>query len=199
MRRRLSIVMVAAIVFSVVGVAYASTAGVPEIDRANATFNLKTSNTPSVIACAGEDGINYTKVTGTWKGMETEFTPGFTDYNLTGTLVWSGKAVWTINQTTDRGIFRAKAKLVDSSGQTAYNGSIVLITQGLPGTQTAEMRGWLNARTFIGGVADGGSVLANVDAIIQVGGSYPIRGLFGDAPPQLGYAPYSVTTINQTC
>jgi hypothetical protein len=42
-------------------------------------------------------------------------------------------------------------------------------------------------------------VLANVDATIQVNGSFPISGLFGDAPAQLGYPNFSVTTINQTC
>jgi hypothetical protein len=202
--RRIVSLIVGTGVFVLVGVVAAAAAGVPEIDNANATFQMKATNVV-VTTCNGEDGTMYTKVVGKkWAGGEVDFTPGSTDYILTGTLTWT-KVVWTINNTTRRGIFRATAKLVDSSGLNAYSGPVVLITQGIPGTQNAAMRGWLNAKTFGGdppnppGAPDGGSLLANIDATIQSGGSYPISGLFGDAPPQLGYPNLSVTTINQTC
>jgi hypothetical protein len=198
MYRRMIALVATIAAFLLIGVAAAVAVGVPEIDNANATFQIKLTASPVITACPGEDATNYTKVTGPFKGVENDFTPGSTDYNLSGTLSWSN-AVWTINQTTLRGIFRANAKLVDSFGMIVYKGKVVLITQGIPGSQTANMRGWLVANTYTAGSPDGGSVLANVDANIQTNNSYPITGLFGDAPTQLGYPNYSVTTVNQTC
>ena len=113
--------------------------------------------------------------------------------------------MWTINSSTGRGLFTAKAKLQSSAGLPLYSGTITLITQNLAGTQIAQARGWLVAKTYGGdppnppGVPDGGSLLANVVATIPMNGSFAISGQFGDAPPPLGTADYSVTTINQTC
>jgi hypothetical protein len=195
MRSRGFTIAVAAVTFVVLGVMVAMAAGTPEIDNANVTFQLKASGLKTV-SCAGEDGTSYNKVTGKWSGGEADFSPGSTDYSLTGTLTLSG-AVWTINQTTLRGVFQAAAAL-SSSGVTIYKGSITLITQRISGTQTIQARGWIVAKTYTNASPDGGSVLANVDAMLTVG-TLPMTGLFGDAPAQLGYPNYSVTTINQTC
>jgi hypothetical protein len=195
--RRISIIAAALVAFSGLGVAFAAVTGVPEIDRPNATLQMKPKfQTP--VMCAGEDGINYSTLRGTWKGPETDVTPGSTDYNLAGNVTVK-KVVWTINMTTQRGLLKGSISLVDPmTGSLNYQGSLTLITQGIPQPgQVAEARGWIVARTFIAGVADGGSLLANVEA--QIDNVLNFRGLFGDAPPNFGTLDYSVTTINQTC
>ena len=204
MRRRFMTVLAATAVFALIGVAGAMAVGVPEIDPANATFQLKPTGTPVVTSCAGEDATVYKKVAANWKGGEVDFTPGSTDYVLTGKLGFTA-GVWTINTSTGRGLFKAKAKLQSSTGVPLYSGTITLVTQDIAGTQTAFARGWLVAKTYGGdppnppGVPDGGSLLANVEASILTNGSFAISGQFGDAPPQLNYPDFSVTTINQTC
>jgi hypothetical protein len=202
MKRRFMTVLAAIAVFAMIGVATAIAVGVPEIDKANATFSLKPTATPVPSVCPGEDATNYKKFTGSWKGGEVDFTPGTTDYVMTGKLATAG--VWTINVPTGRGLFTAKAKLVSSTGVPLYSGTITLITQIVAGTVGAQGRGWLVAKTYGGdppnppGVPDGGSLLANVEATIA-NGSFAISGQFGDAPPPGTTPDYSVTTINQTC
>ena len=201
MKRRLTVLLACTVVFAMIGVAAALAVGVPEIDNANATFQTKPFS-PATTTCAGEDATTYTKIAATWKGAEVDFTPGSTDYSLAGSLTLKG--VWTINQTTGRGVFKAKAGLKSAASVPIYNGTLTLITQNIPGTQIAQARGWLDARTYGGdppnppGSPDGGSVLANVEAQLNTF-NLSISGLFGDAPPQLGGLDYSVTTINQTC
>ena len=56
-------------------------------------------------------------------------------------------------------------------------------------------RGWLNAATYTNGVADGGSLLANVE--LQIGAGFAANGEFGNS--SMGILDYSVTTNNQTC
>lgn len=148
MRRRLLTLLAATSVFAMLGVAGAVAVGVPEIDKANATFQLKPNATPVVTSCAGEDATTYKKVTANWKGGEVDFTPGSTDYVLTGKLGFQG-GVWTINTSTGRGLFTAKAKLQTNSGVPLYNGTITLITQDNTGTQAALGRGWLVARSTL--------------------------------------------------
>jgi hypothetical protein len=204
MKRRFLTLLAATAVFALIGVAGAMAVGVPEIDKANATFQLKPTSTPVVTSCAGEDATTYKKVTANWKGGEVDFTPGSTDYVLTGKLGFTG-GVWTINTATGRGLFTAKAKLQSSTGVPLYSGTITLLTQDVAGAQAAPARGWLVAKTYGGdppnppGVLDGGSLLANVEASILTNGSFAISGQFGDAPPQQGIPDLSVTTINQTC
>jgi hypothetical protein len=204
MKRRFMTVLAAITVFAMIGVATAMAVGVPEIDKANATFQLKPTATPVVTSCPGEDATTYKKVTGNWKGGEVDFTPGSTDYVLTGKLGFQ-QGVWTINTATGRGLFTAKAKLTSSTGVPLYSGTITLITQDIAGTVSAQGRGWIVAKTYGGdppnppGTLDGGSLLANVEATISTNGSFAISGQFGDAPPQPGTPDYSVTTINQTC
>jgi hypothetical protein len=201
MKRRFITLLAAIVAFVMIGVVAALAVGVPEIDNANATFQTKPNN-PVTTACAGEDATTYTKIAATWKGGEVDFTPGSTDYSLSGTLTLKG--VWTINQSTGRGVFRAKAGLKTGTNVPIYNGTLTLITQNIVGTTTAQARGWLDAKTYGGDPPnppanpDGGSVLANVEAQINTF-NLSITGIFGDAPPQLGGLDYSVTTINQTC
>ena len=204
MKRRFMTLLAAVAAFAMIGVAGAMAVGVPEIDNANATFQLKPVNTPVTTSCAGEDATTYKKFKANWKGGEVDFTPGSTDYVLGGTLTFQ-QAVWTVNTSTGRGVFKASAKLKTSTNVPLYSGSITLITQNIPGTQIAQARGWIVAKTYGGdppnppGSPDGGSLLANVEASILLNGSFAISGQFGDAPPQQNYADYSVTTINQTC
>ena len=149
MKRRFLTLLAATAVFAMIGVAAAVAVGVPEIDKANATFQLKPTTTPVVTSCAGEDATTYKKVTGNWKGAEVDFYPGSTDYVLTGKLGFAGR-VWTINTITGRGVFTAKAKLESSTGVPLYSGTITLITQDIAGTQTASRCGWLVAKTYGG-------------------------------------------------
>jgi hypothetical protein len=62
-------------------------------------------------------------VAATWKGPETDFTPGSTDYSFTGPLKLKG--IWTINQGTGRGNFRASAQLTTSAGTPGYKGMLI--------------------------------------------------------------------------
>ena len=201
MRRRFIALLAATAAFAMIGVATALAVGVPEIDNANATFQVKPTSTPVVTSCNGEDATTYKKITSVWKGGEIDFPPGSTDYNLSGNLKLNG--VWTINTGTGRGIFRANVQMITTAGTPGYKGTLVLITQ-TNSSAVVPARGWLSARTYGGdppnppGNLDGGSVLANVEAQINTTG-FSITGMFGDAPPQLGGLDWSVTTINQTC
>jgi hypothetical protein len=177
--------------------------GTPEVDNANVTISAPPSPFTSV-SCPGEDGIGYVTFSGAWKGGETDKTPGSTDYNLTG--AWTVKNVaWTINLQTARGVLTGTAVLKSQPAAggplvTTYSGPLTLITQGLPSSGTANgvpARGWINAPTFTGGVKDGGSVLANVEAVITPG--FGLSAQFGDAVPSLGHPDWSVATANKTC
>lgn len=178
------------------GVAVAMS-GVPEIDRANATMRLAPQPKFSSIACDGEDGIRYVTFRGGWHGAELDATPGSTDYSLTGVLTVS-KVTWTVNTRTRRGALTAAAVLTDNAGARTYAGILRLITQGLPSQdQPAAARGFLVATTYTKGVADGGSLLANVELRISAG--FSATGQFGDSPAPLNTPDYSVTTANQVC
>jgi hypothetical protein len=176
----------------------AASSGVPEVNEANATIQLASAKfVPTT--CAGEDGIKYVTYRGTWKGGETDVTPGSTDYNLSGPLTIS-KVVWTINLSTQRGVLRGTASLVSAgtAGLTkTYVGPMVLITQGLPNAagDTVQARGWINAATYSNSVADGGSLLANVEFAILPG--FAANGSFGNST--MGFQDLSVATNNQAC
>ncbi len=197
--------ILAASAFSLVfagSIAAASAAGGPEIDEANATIQVGASSFVTT-TCAGEDGIKYETFRGTWKGGETETTPGFTDYNLTGPFTVK-KVVWTVNLTTDRGVLTGTASLKSApSGSTTleatYAGQLTLITQGLPNAAGSAVpaRGWIDAATDTNNAPDGGSLLANVE--FQINPGFAAFGQFGDANASMGIPDYSVTTTNQTC
>ncbi|MGD0083723.1 MAG: hypothetical protein ABSD78_11055 [Acidimicrobiales bacterium] len=197
MKRFLAALATAAVVISGAGVAMASS-GVPEVDEANATIAVKPVSKFVPTTCAGEDGVGYVTYRGAWKGAETDVTPGSTDYNLSGRLTIKG-IVWTINLQTDRGILKGKADLVGPSpaggSVNVYLGSITLVTQGLPTAGAlASARGWISATTYTGGVADGGSLLANVE--FQIGGGFTANGEFGAS---MGLPDFSVASNNQAC
>jgi len=200
MKRVFVALATSALIATGTGIAVAAAAsGVPEVDEANATIQLAPARFVPT-ACPGEDGISYVTFRGSWKGGETDLTPGSTDYNLTGNLTVT-KVVWTINLTTDRGLLRGTALLtgVSSSGSSlkTYSGPLTMITQGLPNTAgaTVPARGFLNAKTYTNGVADGGSLLANVE--FQIGGGFAANGEFGNG--SMGIPDFSVTTNNQVC
>jgi hypothetical protein len=178
------------------GVAFAAaSSGVPEVDEANATIQLAPAKFVPT-ACAGEDGISYVTYRGTWNGGETDTTPGSTDYSLTGPLTIKS-VVWTINLSTGRGLLRGKATLTGASTKIrTYYGALTLITQGLPAAgAVVQARGWESAATYTNGVADGGSLLANVE--LQIGAGFAANGLFGNA--SMGINDISVATNNKVC
>jgi hypothetical protein len=140
MKRRFMTVLGAVAAFAMIGVAGAMAVGVPEIDNANATFQVKPVNTPVTTSCAGEDATTYKKFTANWKGGEVDFTPGSTDYVLSGTLTFQ-QAVWTVNTSTGRGVFKASAKLKSGTNVPLYSGSITLITQNIPGRRWRRLAG----------------------------------------------------------
>jgi hypothetical protein len=74
---------------------------------------------------------------------------------------------------------------------------MVLITQGLPNAagDTVQARGWINAATYSNSVADGGSLLANVEFAILPG--FAANGSFGNST--MGFQDLSVATNNQAC
>jgi hypothetical protein len=197
--KRIFVGLVASALIAVgAGVAVAAAGSVPEIDAANATIQLGSTKFVST-SCVGVGGVPYVTFRGTWKGGETAVPP-LTPYNLSGPLTIK-KVVWTINLNTDRGVLRGTAVLggatAAGSEPTVYSGGLVLITQGVPNTDGAEVpaRGWVNADTYTNGIADGGSLLANVE--LQIGGGFSANGEFGNST--MGILDYSVTTNNQTC
>jgi hypothetical protein len=199
MKRIFAAIATSAMIVAGTGIAIAAASSVPEVDEANATIQLgSTKFVPT--ACTGVDGVPYVTLRGTWKGGETDLTPGSTPYNLTGPLTIK-KVVWTINLNTDRGLLRGTAVLTGAepsgAAETTYSGPVTLITQGLPGTagETVPARGWVNAATYTNGVTDGGSLLANVE--LEVGSGYAANGELGNST--MGILDYSVTTNNQTC
>ena len=194
------VVTSASIVIGSAGIAAALTAQ-PEVDNANATIAFPAAKFAPA-TCLGEDGINYVTYRGAWSGTETDVTPGSTDYNLSGTLTVS-KVLWTINLTTQRGVLRGSAELVSPSpsgatGSVTYTGPLTLITQGLPDAATTangvSARGWINAKTYTNGAADGGSLLANVE--FQIASNFSANGEFGAS---MGFPDYSVADNNKVC
>jgi hypothetical protein len=197
--KRVLVALAASAIFAAgAGITVAAASGAPEVDEANATMQLGAAKFVPT-GCPGEDGISYVTYRGTWKGGETDLTPGSTDYNLSGNLTIS-KVVWTINLTTDRGLLRGTAALTtpSSAGGTVktYSGPLTLITQGLPAAgAVVSARGWINAGTYTNGVADGGSLLANVE--LSIGAGFAANGEFGNQT--MNFPDFSVATNNQTC
>ncbi len=174
--------------------AHAATSGTPEIDRANATFQL--SGRLSPVNCVGEDGTSYMTFKGTFKGGTTQVLPDPTDYGLSGTATISG-IKWTINLGTKRGVLTGAIGLVDSTGLPQYSGKITLITQGVPAPGTAVPgRGWIVAGFVPAdeGVTPGDdNLLANVEFSLSPTGA---GGQFGDAAGSgsLGFPDFSGAT-----
>jgi hypothetical protein len=199
-RPRLRRALTAGVALSLIGGGVAAaTAGVPEIDKANSSMRLVASPKFESKTCAGEDGQKYVTYRGGWKGTETDVTPGSTDYNLSGKLI-VGKIVWTVNLETKRGVLSGVALLTDSkTAKRTYLGPLRLITQGLPSAagNVVAARGWLDAATYTKGVADGGSVLANVE--LRINGSFAAQGTFGDAAGTFSTPSYAVATANENC
>jgi hypothetical protein len=198
MKKRLVLPLAAVAIVAVPGVAFA-VVGTPEVDNANANIALQPSAAFRPTTCAGEDGISYITYRGTWKGSESDVTPGSTDYSLSGPLKVSG-VTWTINTKTQRGVLKGTATLTSAAANLpTYSGLLVLITQGMPvvGAKTVLARGWINAATSTNGAADGGSILANVE--FRINGGFNATGIFGDAAGAGGTANYSVAFNNKTC
>jgi hypothetical protein len=199
--KRLRTLAVATAGFSLLGVAVANAAGAPEIDKANATMRLSPLPAFSVKECPGEDGGAYLTYRGGWTGAQTDTTPGSTDYNLTGKLTVK-KVTWTINEQTQRGVLTGTAALSTPTAagttEVVYSGKLTVITQGVPSTgAVVPGRGWLSAATRTSGVADGGTLLANIE--LKVDGSFGANGEFGDANPTFGTPNFSVATTNGVC
>jgi len=191
-----------------IGVVAAS--GTPEIDRANATFQLSGNLTP--VRCPGEDvnsaggSIPYETFSGSYMGGESQVMPDPTDYSLSGKVSITGVS-WTINLSTKRGVFSGVITLFTTTSPPAisYRGSITLITQGVPASGAAPVnaRGWINAK-FV--TADDGipptasnpnddSLLANTEFKLTPSSAV---GQFGDlagaGPGTLGFKDLSVVT-----
>jgi hypothetical protein len=198
MKRTVAATVAALALAGGVGAGVAVASGQPEVDQANATIQLNSAKFVPT-SCAGEDGINYVTFRGAWKGGETDGTPGSTDYNLSGPLTIS-KVVWTVNLSTLRGVLHGVATLraAGTTTVTTYTGPITLVTQGLPNSASGSAvpaRGWIAARTFTNGAADGGSLLANVE--LSIGPAFAANGQFGNG--SMGFPDFSVATNNQTC
>jgi hypothetical protein len=197
MRRILIVAATAAGLFATT-IAAVAIVGTPEIDQANVTMRLTAKPAFVPKACPGEDGIGYRTYRGTWKGTESEVTPGLTDYDLTGPIAIT-RVEWTINLKTQRGVLTGTATLNSPTGKgRIYSGPLTLITQRIPNAnQSAAARGWLSAATFTDNVADGGKVLANVE--LKIDAAFAATGGFGDAAPLFSTPSYSVATADRTC
>jgi hypothetical protein len=166
----------------------------PEIDRANADIGLQGTLTPT--RCAGEDGAEYETYSGTWLGSEGQIVPDATDYSLSGTLTVSG-IEWTINLSTQRGVWTSKIVLTNAAGAVTYSGKMTLVTQGLPTATAAPAtgRGWIYAPIKLpdeGATPGDDALVANVEFpnMTASGGS----GFFGDLGGGPGVPDFSVVT-----
>lgn len=204
MKRIIAALATSTLIATGAGVAIAAAASTPEVDEANATIQLAPAHLTAK-TCAGEDGINYETLRGTWAGGESDLTPGSTDYSLTGALNLSS-VVWTINLKTQRGLLEAAATLKGAATTalppSTYAGRIFLVTQGLPNPAGAALppvqaRGWINA--IINNVAvpvpNPGQLLANVE--LQVLPGLSAVGEFGNQ--SMHFNDISVTTNGQSC
>ncbi len=198
MKRIIAAVATSVLVAAGAGATIAAAAGAPEVDEANATIQLGASHFTAA-RCLGEDGVTYETFRGSWKGGETDLTPGSTDYNLTGSLAVN-RIVWTVNLKTQRGVLRGTTALTSDTAAApvkTYTGPITLITQGLPAASTPPVsaRGWINAATDTNGAPDGGSLLANVE--LQILPGFAANGEFGNQT--MNFPDFSVATNNQAC
>jgi len=207
MKKRGAVLLAATLVFSIAGIAVASAAGTPLIDPVNAAFDVKPAPAPPPItSCVGVGGIVYDQIKGTWRGSETDFSPGSSPYSLTGPLKIT-KFVLTMSTATGRGVGTGKVTLTDpATGSIVYSGNLTLITQGLPLQSDRILgRGWIVAATRTQGKVDGNQILANVDVEIAAGGptpSFAMQGEFGEVPPPVPGGPvpsFSAVTNRQTC
>ena len=172
----------------------AATTAKPEIDRANATIGLQ--GPLKVIGCAGEDGIKYDTYSGKWIGSEGQIMPDPTDYPLSGALTVSS-IKWTINLTTERGVWTSNIVLTSPAGAVTYKGTMALVTQGLPTATAAPAtgRGWIYAPIKLpdeSAATGDDSLVANVEfpTLTTGGGS----GFFGDLGGGPSVPDFSVVT-----
>ena len=196
------LIAVGAVASLIVGgvVVVRATSGTPEIDRANATLSLQ--GRLAQAQCTGEDGVPYLTLKGAYSsGVETQYVPDPTNYDLSGKVTIGG-IVWTINLSTKRGVFLGTIALHNSTGALSYKGTIWLITDGLPSSGSAvPARGWINAPFLLpdDGVPTSTSpnddrLLANVEFVLAPTGA---SGQFGTSPPNPGgpvYPDFSVVT-----
>ena len=210
--KRLILVLFTFGLISVGSLAAANAGPAPMIDNANAQIKIQPSPFKAT-SCPGTYAVKYLGAAapyvtfrGTWKGNEIEGAGplGLTPYNLTGPFVVNN-VVWTINLTTDRGVLTGTVTL-KSVPPTAvavaktYSGPMTLITQGLPDSAAGNgvaARGWINASTFTANVADGNSILANVE--FRILPNFSAVGQFGDANASMNIPDYSVITNHQAC
>ena len=176
MRRLRTVLLVLAGAFTLT-VSASAIVGIPEIDKANADIRLSAKPAFTVTRCAGEDGISYLTYLGGWSGTEADVTPGSTDYTLSGAITVRN-VVWTITP-RHSAAFSLAAPFYCRRPVPARQdlGDPTLITQRIPNVDvSASARGWLTARTYTNGTADGGSLLANIELTISntftaIGGS----------------------------
>ena len=166
--------------------------GTPEVDRANANIQLSGSLNP--VRCIGEDSMNYITYAGTYRGGESEVTPGFTDYPLTGSMVISG-VDWTINLKTMRGVLTGLVTLSSAAGGPDYSGRLILVTQGFPAAGAlVPGRGWIAAGFKLpdeGTTPGDDALIANVEFKLSTTSA---QGHFGDAAGSFSIPNYSVVT-----
>ena len=207
MRRFTAAVITSAVIVSGAGAAAAGALIVhqPEVNGAGATIKIAAVSVFAPAQCLGEDGQSYVTYRGAFAGPETDTMPGATDYSLSGALRVT-HAVWTVNNTTGRGVFRGEATLFNpiSPGTVpavTYSGEITLITQApVPVTGIRRLppigiaRGWINAATYTAGKPDGGSLLANVQ--MSFGPGLTATGEFGGSS---GTSDMSAITDNFAC
>jgi hypothetical protein len=205
MKRAFSVIAAGTMLFSVLGIVVAQAAGPPEVDRADATFSLTPKGAPVAKPCMGDD-TGIIKLTGTWKGSETDFTPvpGYgNDENLTGTLSVKN-AVFTINATNGVGVGTATVQLNNSAGAMVYKGKFNVVTQqNSPQTGMADGRGMVIADFYnAAGGKDGNTLFANFELTLNTT-SYAITGSFGGDPTLPPAEPvvhdWSAVWSNTTC
>src|SRR2546425_2908526 len=99
MKRVMVTLLVATVVSAGAPFAFGTQAAGPEADEVVASFFLRPRNIPPSNQCTGEDGGNYLKQIGVWRGGSIDSSPGpGPDVPLDGSL--TVRATFTINEST---------------------------------------------------------------------------------------------------
>jgi hypothetical protein len=191
MKRFVAAIAIGALVLAGAGVAMAGTIGTPEIVAESATITVAPQAAFVPTSCTGVGGVPYVSYVGaSWVGTETAAAPVLPPFNLTGTFSVTG-IVWTINLSTGRGLLRGTAVFASpASAKGSYKGTITLVTQGVPGSDQIQARGWISATTS----APGGGLFSNVE--FEIGPGFTAAGEFGSS---MGFSDLSAWTDGHYC
>jgi len=194
-KRASIIVLSSVLLFTLAGVAFATTAGTPDVQIASATFTASPKGTPTMTTCMGVGGVTYQKVVGTWKATITDTSPIPLPFGLSGTGTIKGTLTISTALGTGNGTLTVK---ITGSGGVAYKGTAPVVSQVVNQQNDVQGRGFLNANITKNSNSTGYAVKANFEFAVS-GTTGAIAGQFGSTAGSQATLDYSTETNNQTC